>query len=71
MYPYSTGPRYILGSTINTAVCLLVVVLAIALRFIHVRENKRLERAEEEQNEISEDSDASTEARNLGFRYIY
>ncbi|KAK7230029.1 hypothetical protein V2G26_002199 [Clonostachys chloroleuca] len=71
MYPYSTGPRYILGSTINTAVCLLVVVLAIALRFIHVRENKRLERAEEEQNEISEDSDAYTEARNLEFRYIY
>lgn len=76
MYPASTGPQYIPGGSTNAVVCLLVASMALVLRFIHIRENKKLELAEE----AVPDTDTNTKeglapaARDkpmAGFRYIY
>lgn len=74
MYPASTGPRYIPGGSTNAAVCLVVAGLALLLRFLHKRENKKLERAE--QAALGEDvaegpMPAARDRPAPGFRYIY
>lgn len=82
MYPSSTSPRYIPGGTANTVVCLSVAVLALALRFVHIRENRKLETLEIADGEggLAGDggaggADAAAAAvrdrRAVGFRYVY
>jgi hypothetical protein len=66
MYPASTGPRYILAGSANAVICLVVASLALILRFIHIRENKKLEKAEREA-----DASGSPNQGISGFRYIY
>lgn len=76
MYPSSSGPRYIPGGSANTAMCVLTALLALVLRYVHIRENKKLEEAEREAAEVAEAGekavvDATQERRAAGFRYIY
>ncbi|SPO07182.1 related to putative tartrate transporter [Cephalotrichum gorgonifer] len=74
MYPSSTGPQYIPGGTTNAVVCLIVATLALILRFIHIRENKRIEQAEREMEEMGNSEGQLTAVRDQpppGFRYIY
>lgn len=76
MYPSSTGPQYIPGGSTNAVVCLVVAGLAIALRFIHKWENRKLERAEQEQMATGETGvkvpvEAAGDRRGVGFRYVY
>lgn len=69
MYPSSASPRYIPGGTANTIICLVVALLALVLRFVHIRENKKLEEAERELAETGVQTDADRRA--TGFRYVY
>lgn len=74
MYPSSTGPQYIPGGSTNSVVCLLVAALALLLRFVHIRENKKLEQVERELDERGITEDQAPVARDqppIGFRYIY
>ncbi|KUI61564.1 hypothetical protein VP1G_08724 [Cytospora mali] len=48
MYPKSASPRYIPGGTANTVICLLVALMALVLRFVHIKENRKLEILERE-----------------------
>ena len=70
MYPSSTGPQYVPGGSTNSVVCLLVAALALVLRFIHIRENKKLERAEERGREEGQ-TETAPDHPPAGFRYIY
>ncbi|KFA68079.1 hypothetical protein S40285_02597 [Stachybotrys chlorohalonatus IBT 40285] len=76
MYPSSTGPQYTPGGSANAVICLLVAALALVLRFLHIRENKKLEQAERDAAQSAElgkklGVDLSQEKRAYGFRYIY
>ena len=76
MYPSSTGPQFVPGGSANAAICVLVAVLALVLRYVHKHENKKLERAEAEFPEgstsTSVDEDGRVvDRRAVGFRYIY
>jgi hypothetical protein len=74
MYPASAAPQYVPGGSTNSVICLLVGLLAIALRYIHKWENKKLEKAEIEDATNAENGavvDASVDRRAVGFRYIY
>ena len=74
MYPASTGPRYIPGGATNAAVCVLVSLLALTLRFVHKRENRKLEQAEAEATAAGAEGGAvagGEDRRMAGFRYIY
>lgn len=76
MYPSSDGPQYIPGGSANTAICVLVALLALMLRYVHKWENKKLDRAENEANAVAEENGkgdlaATPELREPGFRYIY
>ncbi|KAM0494984.1 hypothetical protein ACHAP8_008362 [Fusarium lateritium] len=73
MYPSSDGPQYIPGGSANTAICVLVALLALMLRYVHKWENKKLDKAEAEANAITEESGKTTgsQLRESGFRYIY
>jgi hypothetical protein len=66
MYPASAAPRYVPGGSANAAICLLVGLMALLLRFVHIRENKKLERAESEHQESVD----GPEERSVGFRYV-
>ncbi|KAL2008353.1 hypothetical protein VTN00DRAFT_8335 [Thermoascus crustaceus] len=66
MYPASAAPQYVSGGSANAALCFLVALLALIIHFVHVRENKKLERAENEQVESGNDVDR----RAQGFRYV-
>lgn len=78
MYPASTGPQYVPGGSANSVICLVVALLALALRYIHKWENKKLERLETE-TETAEAGGESTavsggptqDRRAAGFRYVY
>lgn len=71
MYPASAAPRYIPGGSANAAISVCVALLALVLRVIHQRENKKLEKAEAEnlENEPAERRAGDVSAR--GFRYVY
>ncbi|KAF4445986.1 hypothetical protein F53441_10320 [Fusarium austroafricanum] len=75
MYPSSDGPQYTPGGSANAAICVLVALLALLLRYVHIWENKKLEKAEAEAaavaNEDGKVDMAATEPREPGFRYIY
>ncbi|KAI9158066.1 transporter [Paramyrothecium foliicola] len=76
MYPSSTGPQYIPGGSANAVICLLVAALALILRYIHIKENKKLEQAElaaagTEDAGIKASGSTGGNKRAVGFRYIY
>ena len=66
MYPSSAAPQYVPGGSANAGICVLVALLALVLRFIHQRENQKLEEAERDL--MSENNSAW--ARSVGFRYL-
>ena len=66
MYPATDGPRYVPGGTATAVICLVVVLMAVILRFVHLKENKKLERLE---NEVV--VNATGDRRGQGFRYVY
>lgn len=69
MYPKSAGPQYTIGGSANSAICAAVALLALGLRLILKRENKKLEKREDETIERAEDADGS-DHRASGFRYV-
>ncbi|KAH7309691.1 major facilitator superfamily domain-containing protein [Stachybotrys elegans] len=73
MYPASSGPQYIPGGSANAIICLVVAILALVLRFIHIKENKKLEQAEMEDSKYGgkEHTSEVPDKRAFGFRYIY
>lgn len=71
MYPASASPRYIPGGTANTVICLLVAVMAVLLRFVHIRENKKLEAQEADDVANGGRAKAGEDRRAVGFRYVY
>lgn len=70
MYPSSAAPQYIPGGSANASISVCVALLALLLRVLQQRENKKLEKAE---NEAAANGDAAEEQdrRGLGFRYVY
>ncbi|KAK2790918.1 hypothetical protein FQN52_005363 [Onygenales sp. PD_12] len=66
MYPSDDAPQYIPGGTANAVVCVLVALMAVIVRLINVRENKKLERLELEEDIV----DGSGDVRGRGFRYV-
>ncbi|KAL2789216.1 major facilitator superfamily domain-containing protein [Aspergillus keveii] len=79
LYPDSSKPRYVLAMSANSGFSLGVIVLAVFMRFVLLRANKRLERGEttvaqemrgESQREIAGVSEEERVARREGFRYI-
>ena len=73
LFPDSDKPYYRKGMWISAASCLLVTLLSIILSIYLVRENRRLQKAEDAKttSEASVRPSASTEVPELGFRYIY
>jgi hypothetical protein len=72
MYSASQSPRFIPGGTANAVVCLLTAAMAGLLRWIHIRENKKLAQAEEEAAAAGDPDlveDHFQERRAPGFRY--
>ena len=69
MYPKSAAPRYVPGGSANAVICLVVALVALILRFVHIHENKKLERAE---LELQDDDNVQQgpEGRSAGFRYV-
>jgi hypothetical protein len=66
-YPQSDAPQFIPGGSANAAVCIFVAGLAFVIRIIHQRENRKLERYEDEgQVSVKEEG----ERRGKGFRYV-
>ncbi|KAM0224754.1 hypothetical protein ACHAQD_001548 [Fusarium lateritium] len=75
MYPASDGPQYTPGGSANAAICVIVALLALMLRYVHKWENKKLDKAEREAaNGVDHQDgkmDVATATRGTGFRYIY
>lgn len=76
LYPSSDSPQYRPGGSANAAICVVVALLALLLRYIHKWENKKLERAEREQHQTAEGGGKATAGSGRllpqpGFRYIY
>ncbi|KAJ5998414.1 hypothetical protein N7451_006224 [Penicillium sp. IBT 35674x] len=69
MWPESSGPRYVPGGSATAAIALLVAVVALVIRLVHVKMNKRLEEAESSQDIPPLDTNC-LESRITGFRYI-
>lgn len=68
MYPSSAAPQYVPGGSANAVVSLAVVGLALMLRYIHLRENKKLEAGERGEGNEEEEGIGR---RGEGFRYVY
>lgn len=73
MYPSSASPRYVPGGVTNTVVCVVVALMALLLRWVHIRENKKLEAMEREDVVGGQGGghDVAGERRAVGFRYVY
>lgn len=76
MYPKSNEPQYVPGGSANAAICVFVALLALVLRYVHIWENKKLERAERERTEagnldIATPGESDRGRRAAGFRYVY
>ncbi|KAK0634309.1 major facilitator superfamily domain-containing protein [Bombardia bombarda] len=75
MYPGDAAPQYLVGGSANSVICLLVGLLALVLRFLHKRENKKLEEAERVRADNTEagvlDTSLPGDRRGDGFRYVY
>lgn len=72
MYPSKDEPQFVPGGSANAVICILVAIIAFVLRLIHIRENKKLEKAEMEgrPGEGVASGDTDPELRAMGFRYI-
>ena len=72
MYDASTAPQYVPGGSVNAVICLVVSVIAIVLRIVHKRENKKLEKLEAEvaEDRVGAESTGGTRVA-PGFRYVY
>ncbi|KAJ4168561.1 hypothetical protein NW754_010479 [Fusarium falciforme] len=76
LYPSSDSPQYRPGGSANAAICVVVALLALLLRYIHKWENKKLERAEGGQDKETGTGGKTNAGSNRqlpqpGFRYIY
>lgn len=78
-YPDNSAPRYVTAMAANSAFSLGAILLAIFMRFVLLRANRRIERGEstvteemrgQSQREIAGVSDEERVARREGFRYI-
>lgn len=67
MWPSSSGPRYIPGGSATAVIALLVALMALGIRLVHMKMNRRLEAAEASEDIPSGDN---LESRAVGFRYI-
>ncbi|RYP27354.1 hypothetical protein DL767_007726 [Monosporascus sp. MG133] len=72
MYPASHGPRYLPGGCSTAGVALFVAFLAVVVRIVLTRQNKKLEEREifEAHGEATNSNAEGGEARATGFRYI-
>ncbi|KAI0121387.1 major facilitator superfamily domain-containing protein [Xylariales sp. AK1849] len=72
MYPSSDGPRYLAGGIATAAVALAVAILAIVVRLVLQKENRKLVARESHESEGNVEGGASggLDARALGFRYV-
>jgi MFS family permease len=66
MYPESAAPQYLPGGSANSAICATVALMALAIRFVLRQENRKLEKMQEEQVDVSMDVDK----RATEFRYV-
>jgi len=67
MYPSSAAPNYVPGGSANAVISLLVGCMALFLRWLHILENKKLERNERGEG----DGEEGIGRRAAGFRYVY
>ncbi|KAM0702001.1 hypothetical protein Q7P35_010911 [Cladosporium inversicolor] len=65
-YPFSHDPHYTPGSAANAAVCVVMALIALVLRFVHIRENKKIAAAEQ-----AGAAGVVGDRRGVGFRYVY
>jgi len=70
MYPASDGPRYLPGGAATAAVALLVAVLALVVRLVLKRENKKLAEREQFENNANNSGSSDPSEVGVGFRYI-
>ncbi|RYP80773.1 hypothetical protein DL770_006093 [Monosporascus sp. CRB-9-2] len=72
MYPASHGPRYLPGGCSTAGVALFVAFLAVVVRIVLTRQNKKLAEREifEAHREAANSNTEGGEARATGFRYI-
>ncbi|RYO85387.1 hypothetical protein DL764_009178 [Monosporascus ibericus] len=72
MYPASHGPRYLPGGCSTAGVALFVAFLAVVVRIVLTRQNKKLAEREifEARGEATNSNTDGGEARATGFRYI-
>ncbi|KAI1506692.1 MFS transporter [Biscogniauxia marginata] len=72
MYPASAGPRYLAGGSATAAIALLVAGLAIVVRLVLQRKNKKLAESEvaEPDGRVANPHVGDGEAGAVGFRYI-
>lgn len=65
-----SAPQYTPGGSANAAISVCVALLALLLRILHKRENKKLEKAEQEAARSGEAAEEQ-HRRATGFRYVY
>jgi len=72
MYPIQDDPLYTPGNSASAGLCMLTALLALVLRYVHIRENKKLERAEQEAelNVEAGEKDTATATGVPRFRYV-
>ncbi|KAI1110972.1 allantoate permease [Nemania sp. NC0429] len=68
MYPATDGPRYLAGGAATAGVAFLVAVMALVVRLVLIRDNKRLAERDASEPEASAVNDPQAAA--IGFRYI-
>lgn len=74
MYDKSTAPQYIPGGSAVAVVCVVTAALAIVVRYVHIWENNKIEKAEKEAEGSEEGVTAQVSTWGItppGFRYIY
>ncbi|KAK5008189.1 hypothetical protein LTR16_005413, partial [Cryomyces antarcticus] len=67
-YPKSAAPQYVPGGSANAVICMGVGAMAIVLRFVHIRKNKKL--AQADSMALSEEAENDPGRRATGFRYV-
>jgi hypothetical protein len=67
-YMYSGAPRYFLAFSVNCGTILLSIALAVILRIMLARANRKLDRGEEVKNATN--AEMQGEAMRKGFRYL-
>lgn len=70
MYPGTDGPRYLPGGISTAAVALVVAILAIIIRLILAKQNKKMEECELFELSGQAPTSERRDERAAGFRYI-